>query len=399
MVVIMRSREFKWNALLRAFSAKERLLIVALLFCALVSSAGMVSAQEPLTDIFSTKSFQGSWEVVNKFNWVGYALNFFITAVSVVGLVMLVGQKVNTFVYLSGRATFDIVYEMKQEDEGGRFFGFEKMGQNIFGGKRGVGGLDTLMGLLYSLMPNMKKYSDFNPDRNYYNLDENDNAGTYMLKTLFSTVMLTFFLAISFSGTLAKGYGVIVGGLAAAADRAVDVNLAAQVNKWFSTGESYTFTLGASNTESAKFAEKVARDVYGKVLSRMDIIDTDSRLKVGLAVEKWAYDQVLSNSTGTTALTRLGNLVVSGTTPTVLNSDEDVKSLRFEVVVNTNPAQMGGAVITPKKLSAFLTDGGVQYTANPGSVAESLYVHVIVRKGKVSDADFFVRPNTTVTNP
>ena len=54
--------------------------IFAFMILAHISLFGaIVYANGELTDLFSTKAFQGSWEVINKFNWLGWLMNFLIS--------------------------------------------------------------------------------------------------------------------------------------------------------------------------------------------------------------------------------------------------------------------------------------------------------------------------------
>lgn len=378
-------------------SAVEKITIIGLLVLLWLSLPQVVYANDNLTDIFATKAFQGSWEVINKFNWVGYILNFVISAVSILGLCSIMYQRMVSLLYLSSRNFFDTVYEVKQEAKGTQFFGFKGLADNVYRGNVGVG-FDSIVGIFYSLIPNIKAYSDFNPDRLQHGLKEDDNVVTYMLKTLLPTVLLIFFFAIGFNGTLAKSYGVIVNGFSAAADRVVDVNLEGVVNRVFNAGEKYTFTLGANNTPEGKLAEDIARDIYGKVLSRLNIVDTQTRLIVGEKVESWVWQNILGGS-WTDARGRLASLAeapLSGVTPILVETDSDVKALTYDITVNTdnnlinsggNLPSRGRAASASSLMYDFLGDNVTVVEGN--TVAEKLTVHIVIRKNKVSEANFF----------
>jgi hypothetical protein len=383
----------------------RQLVVAALVMLTLIQLSSVTyAAAGGLTDIFSTKSFQGSWEVINKFNWLGFAMNFIISAFCLIGLCLVFYQRMISMLYLSSRGVFDNVYDMKNAAKGGAFFGLPGMGRELYQGNRGVG-LDSIIGLVYAFLPNIKAYSDYNPEKMSHNLQEDDNVATYMLKTLLPTVLLVFFFSIGFSGTLAKAYGQISNAMSAAADKAVTVNLEAYVNKVLNTGESYTFSIGDNQTAEGKLGEKIARDIYGKVLSRSGIIDTESRLIIGKEVEGWVWSELLNKSYGESAYTKLEELAGKNigikTDPdgklVVIESAADVDALRYDIVVNTSESLGDAASDTTMKLTDFITGattGGVKTGLSSGQVsgAPELYMHLTITKDKVTDANFFVRP-------
>lgn len=360
------------------------------------SIPGWAHADERLTDIFYTKSFQGSWEVINKFNWMGFLLQALISSVCVIGLSSVLYQRLVSMLYLSGRATWDAVYEYKEADSGGKFFGLGKTFSGVFNGNRGVG-LDAAIGFIYSILPNVKYHSDFNPNRNVSNVNEDDSIGTYMLKTAMPTIMIVFFFSMGFDGSLAQGYGMVVNGFSAISDKAVSTNLEGFIRKKLNTGESYDFTLGSSNLPTAKFSEKIAKDLYSKVLSRMDILDTQTRLTLGNWIETKIFNDVMGGQlTDKEQRNYLSSMITVGYKgDKSLDTNSDFDALRYELVVNTNPT---GAMHVKYnyKLSDLLRDSKINVTTT-GTLADSLYAHLIITKAKVSEADFFVKPATTTS--
>lgn len=373
-------------------SRLQRYTVIVALVIGFVLSTNSVVHGETLTDLFRTKSFQGSWEVINKFNWVGWLMNTIISVFCFLGLCMVFFQRLISILYLSSRTLFDNVYDMKNSARGNKFFGFGAMGKDIYNANRGVG-FDAIIGFGYSLLPNVKEYSDYNPEKRAYNLEEDDAILTYMMKTALPTILLVFFFAIGYSGTLAKAYGVVVDGMTAAADKAVDINLEARVNRILSTGESYKFTIGTNNTETGKFAEKVAKDIYSKVLSRMDIRDTESRMIVGKNVETWVWDHILGKTydAKATKLQELARKSVADGMKNQINVQtmEDVTSLSYDVIVNNSSSLGGQASLSPNIQTEFLK--GMQVTA-ASEESKSLTLHLIIRKDRPADVNFFVVP-------
>jgi hypothetical protein len=374
------------------------LMVVGVISLVLLgSSHGLIHAEgESITDLFRTKSFQGSWEVINKFNWVGWLMNSIISIFCLIGLCMVFYQRLITLLYLSSRALFDNVWDMKNSAKGNKFFGFGAMGRDLYNGNRGVG-FDVIIGFFYGLLPNVRAYSDYNPDKMAYNLQDDDSVLTYMMKTAIPTVLLVFFFAIGYSGTLAKAYGVVVDALAAAADKAVDINFESYVNSVLSTGDSYKFTIGTNNTETGKLAERISRDIYGKVLSRMNILDTDSRLVVGKNVENWVWTNVVggSYSSSNGKLQELARKSAADSTKNqiTVSNDADVSALSYDLIVNNSTSIGQSSSVSANIKNDFLKGLNLAKTSD-GSTSDNLTIHLIVRKDKISDANFFVVPKS-----
>ena len=89
----------------------------------------------------------------------------------------------------------------------------------------------VIIGFVLSLLPDIKAYSDYNPDKPAYNLEESDTITTYLLKISLPTIMTILFFSLGFSGTLWQAYGNVVDAMAVAAEKVVQVDLAGYVNK------------------------------------------------------------------------------------------------------------------------------------------------------------------------
>lgn len=252
--------------------------------------------------------------------------------------------------------------------------------------------MDAIVQFGLSLLPNVKAYSEYNPDRLQNNLSEEDSASSYMMKTAFSTIMLLFFFSMGFNGSMMRGYGTVVDAFGAVADKAVDVDLAGIIKKKLNTGESYDFTIGDSNFPSAKFGDRIAQDIYGKVLARTDLIDTTSRLAIGLKVEQRVYKEVLGGAnTEKAQRTALQKVIIASDISSKnksLETDADVEALRYDIIVNTNKDKASGEIVVA--MSEFLPSG-----TQTNTLGSNLYVHIIIRKDKVSESDFFIRPTTS----
>lgn len=370
----------------------DHLLPFFLIIIAAFSWVGVVGAEGNLTDIFYTKSFQGSWEVVNQYNWLGKIIQWIFTTFCLFGLFIVAYQRFVSLLYLAGRNTFDTIYDYKDAEAGNGWFGIKTMFTETFKGNRGTG-MDAVIGLGYSLLPNVKYYSDFNPDKlANNNLKEEDSAVTYMLKTALPTIAMVFFFSMGFNGTLMRTYGMVANGFGAFAEKVADSNLEGYIKKKLNTGDSYRFTLAEKNTPGGKFGESIAQNLYGKVLSRMDIIDTDGRMNTGLNVETQVYQKILNSSiegqTMNNKLAELANkgLLDSSNKATVTNN-ADIEALKYEIIINNNSTAAGAVTIPFKDL---VPDN---YKAASDSVGGKLHAHIIIRKDRVSETDFLVVPN------
>ena len=221
------------------------LLLIAMCAYLVLNTIHLVLADN-LLDLFDSYAFRGSLKTIDKFNWVGKLMSYIISVFSMIGLFLVCYQRLISLLYLAGRNTFDTVHEIKSSLSGGSgrdAFGIRSMFTNAMqgGGQYGTG-LDAIVGFLLSLLPDVKKYSDYNPERMAFNVQEDDSCTTYMLKTAIPTIMMIFFFAMGYNGTLWQGYGVIVDAMGTAADQLVSTDLNSIVSTAMNTGKAYKFS-------------------------------------------------------------------------------------------------------------------------------------------------------------
>lgn len=186
----------------------------------LIGSVGPVimsaadTGNEALTGIFNTVAFSGSWEVFTKFNWLGALLQFVITAFCLIGLVLVMIQRLVTMLYLSSKPTFDRIHEIKNAGRGGKALGLPGLVKDTIGTANHGTGLDAILSFLLSLLPDVKAYSDYAEDHRQYNLKDDDTITVYMLKVALPTIMIVFFFSIGFNGTLGRAYGQVASAMA-----------------------------------------------------------------------------------------------------------------------------------------------------------------------------------------
>ena len=269
------------------------LLLIAM--CAyLVLNTIHLALADNLLDLFDSYAFRGSLKTIDKFNWVGKLMSYIISVFSMIGLFLVCYQRLISLLYLAGRNTFDTVHEIKSSLSGGSgrdAFGIRSMFTNAMqgGGQYGTG-LDAIVGFLLSLLPDVKKYSDYNPERMAFNVQEDDSCTTYMLKTAIPTIMMIFFFAMGYNGTLWQGYGVIVDAMGTAADQLVSTDLNSIVSTAMNTGKAYKFSWDASGSDYGDFMQDLVSRMVGTTQailssqSEVMLIAFSSQVKVTIKV-------------------------------------------------------------------------------------------------------------------
>lgn len=341
----------------------------------------IVLHEHDLTDLFYTQAFSGAWEVFSKFNWLGWLMQFIISAFCLLGLFLTAYQLLVTMLYLSSRTTFDRIHELKSVGKGGKILGLGNLlKDNIITANNGTG-LDGIVSFLLSLLPDVKAYSDYGEERRCYNLQDDDTITTYMLKKALPTLMIIFFFSIGFNGTLFRAYGMVVDAMAVGADEVVSKDLESLVVKYMNSGSGYKFNYDADNTEFGKFKQRVATSMYSKILSKCDDLSTDSKYTIGANVDTVLNKYLTAPEEGSN---KLGNLVITDFNGT----DRDVSNLQYEVFINAtkaysnNTAELWGSD-GGKSLADFGLEAGTDDTAE-------LYVHVyITKKANSTTTDYF----------
>ena len=289
----------------------------------------MAFAKDNLTEIFTTKAFQGSWEVINKFQVIGWLLNMIISVCCFIGLVLTVVSVVTSFLYLSNKNLWNQVHAVKTSTSGSKFFGMPELLQRTIAAESGSG-LDAFVTFFLGLLPDIYTICDYGGG-NTGKLDENsDNAFNYFLKTGIEKLVMIFFLAIGFSGTLWQLYGTVVDGMIVIADNIVAVELDKQVQRIINMGGSYNFTIDSAGTAESEMQQRVAQLAYQEVLGKTDL-DLDDIAKNSLGGD--LTSAVMENVTAD-AISKY--LYPNGGTA----SDSDIKSVQMKVSLTDRSVDM-----------------------------------------------------------
>lgn len=328
-------------------------------------------AVEQLTDLFDSTAFSGSMNVIKKFNWLGKLLNFIISAFSLLGLFLICYQRLITLLYLAGRNTFDNVYEIKEAGKGQAFFGMKPIIGNTWNAQYGTG-LDAFVGFLLSLLPNVKAYSDYNPSNMPYNLNEDDSCTTYMLKVAIPTIMLVFFFAIGFNGTLWNAYGNVVDAMAYAADQVVGVNLTVIVDKVMNSGSNQKFYYEDDGTEWGSFRQGIAEDLNKAVLKKCDDLSTDNKIAIATAISN-----VIDSELGD--MQKFYSEMGAGD-----SEDSDAKKYSATVCINNNQSMEG---FKGKQINIDSSSLGLEPSSKVGQ-----YAHILISRNKKTDETDYWAP-------
>lgn len=379
-----------------------KLFAILLLSSIIVRNMLYVVYADNLLDLFNSYAFRGSLKTLDKFNWVGKLMNYIISVFSMIGLFLICFQRLISLLYLSGRNTFDTVWEIKGGLSGGTgrdAFGIRSMFTNAMqgGGQYGTG-LDAIIGFLLSFLPNIKKYSDYNPERMAYNLQEEDSCTTYMLKTAVPTIMLIFFFSMGFNGTLWQGYGVIVGAMGTAAEQLVDTDLSAVVSTVMNTGKAYKFSWDASGSDYGDFMQSMVKSVYKQALKNGKDYTSSAQQSVGKYVDDIfltgkGYKSSMELNLGSTGKTIAigkgdGSVFTDGDTlaeaigqVTGFKGEDDAKNLDYSVISNSTKE--------PYKISNAAEIVISAYDLGLNSSANGNYIHVIISRKKNSDETMY----------
>lgn len=357
-----------------------------------------------ITDVMRSSGFAGNMEMLSKFDFLGMFLSFILTACGVIGLVIIFGTVAINYVYLFGRPLFDTIAEYQEADKGSGFLGLFGTVKDVFKGNRGTGG-NAVFGLAASLMPNVRAWSGYNPERMGAGLDQEDTPWSYTLKAAPQVIIGSIIFILCFQGTPAKAAATIGEAVATLADHAVETDLAAMADKWASEGKGYTFTIGRAGTPEAKLADRIAKKLYMVTLKETGATDSRDKQIIGNNAENIVYKNLFGGKTDNLEMLKAINSMLkdgSGLTADqkfVEIQAKDVSSVKLEVEVNTNSNRMPGEInrtygnASTLPISELLKGSSIANTET-----RKLYIHIFLIKGKTTSTEFFVTAKTGSAN-
>lgn len=344
------SSQIKWLSL--ATKILNMTLIIGLSL-AITSVTVFAAGGENLTDLFTIEATRGSLKWLSKFNVLGLALNFIISAFCILVIFFIVFQKLITISYFVLREFWDEVDDVKKSAAGSGAFGLKGYWEGTIHSQKSSG-LDALFNLLYIFLPNVKQMSEMG-DRKSSKLTEDDTLVTWFMKTLAPTVFGILLLTMGFKGTLMQCYGMVVDGLGVVADEVATVQADAFIKDLMAQGEEYKFGFDISGTDLGEIQQNVASKMYKEVVYNNDFVTNEQRTvevksRIGASIESW----VSANIT-------LGNIQSY-----LQKSAGDSFTLKLEdlygvkVAVSTSNSQINEGAVLSQPVGTFV-DGTSKY--------------------------------------
>lgn len=254
------------------------------LFLLAFSTINMFSYADSLTgvsDIFNMEAFVGNTKWFEKLNWVGAIVQAFISIGGWVAAIVVAAQLMITLIYFGSPNLWDNVYEVKQSKRGLITYtaGLFPTGKDKFFGNISNGS-DIIIDYLILCAPNVKRYSE-NADGEY------ESIGTWFMSTFFKKCILLLAISMMINGSFMKLYTLVVDGLGVAAERFVETDSEAIVNRLLNTGANYEFTLGATGKGFDSVQGDIATKIYKEIIKTSNNVDTDSKYSIGSSIENF----------------------------------------------------------------------------------------------------------------
>lgn len=359
--------------------------LVCLLVCNVFSKLSLFAYADNFTDIFYTQSFRGSFEWLNKLDWIGQIMQAVISIFSVLGVSLVAIRIMTSILYLSSKGLWDEVSDLKESGGESDYFDFGliNMAKSWAKGKAGTG-LDAIIGAVLILLPNIKSYSDFGPKAGG-KFEEDISVSQYMLKIALPTVMIVFFCAMGFNGTMWKALAVTVDALGTMADKAVSVNYAGFIDDLVASGSGYKFTYDVGGTYQGKLEQSLAKDLYGRAISRASGANASQLSTIGQNV-KSKVDAIFSSSGSSYFVTGNDN-ITSDVSSGLSTNDLMWDYLGYDIIINSSSKDSSSSgnsdICFP--MSDLLS--GTDYTWSGADTTE--YIHVFIKQTKSFAGGYF----------
>lgn len=349
------------------------LVLAALIAMGALATGTMHASADNFTDIFYTNSFRGAFQWFKYLDWVGTLVQIVISAFSLFGVALMTIRIMTSLLFLSAKGMWEEVHDLKSQggSEEKDLFGLLGMGKSWVQGKAGTG-LDAIVGAVLLLLPDVKRYSDFG-EKAGGDFSEDMTVTQYILKIAVPTVMTVFFFAMGFNGTLFHALAVTVDFMGDFADRAISVNYTGLVDDLINKNTGYVFTFDLDGTQKGEFQQGLAKDIFGRVVSKVKGIDAPTMEVAGNNIKAWVEGMDFATSPQLTVKIKTG--LQDETT-----ADAYMEYLGYNVVINSSESVNGEI---DKKALAEILGAGTTAEGEGGVVdvsANPLYVHVFIKQ-------------------
>lgn len=335
-------------------------VVFALLLFSVFSMHSYADSINGVSDIFNMEAFVGNTKWFEKWNFVGQIIQGGISIGGFVAAVVVAAQMLITVIYFSSPNLWDNVNEIKQSKKGLISYTasiFPSSKDKLMGNLSN--GSDIIIDYLILCAPNIKRYSE-NAD------DEYESMGTWFMSTFFKKVILLLTISMMLNGSFMKLYMVVVDGLGVVAERFVETDSEAIVNRLLNTGANYEFTLGATGKGVDSVQGDLCTKIYKEIIKASENVDTDSKYTIGTAIEKYVNNKFIEK-------TMRSKLI--GVSSDYSMTDEDWERVNVKVVMNGSPSSTNGFDINASEL-------GLEDSAT-GS--QKRYLHVYLQAGRAVD--------------
>lgn len=340
------------------------LVLAALIAMGALATGTMHASADNFTDIFYTNSFRGAFQWFKYLDWVGTLVQIVISAFSLFGVALMTIRIMTSLLFLSAKGMWEEVHDLKSQggSEEKDLFGLLGMGKSWVQGKAGTG-LDAIVGAVLLLLPDVKRYSDFG-EKAGGDFSEDMTVTQYILKIAVPTVMTVFFFAMGFNGTLFHALAVTVDFMGEFADRAISVNYTGLVDDMINRNTGYRFTYDLDGTNMGKFKQGLAKDIFGRVVSKVKGIDDVTMEKAGKYIEASIVNGITAEE-----LAGLPNVTEKVSQGLQANPEAYIQYIGYNVAINTSSTSLTGELIDPIDLLTIL--GGVSSTGSTGATGSA----------------------------
>lgn len=340
------------------------LVLAALVAMGALATGTMHASADNFTDIFYTNSFRGAFQWFKYLDWVGTLVQIVISAFSLFGVALMTIRIMTSLLFLSAKGMWEEVHDLKSQggSEEKDLFGLLGMGKSWVQGKAGTG-LDAIVGAVLLLLPDVKRYSDFG-EKAGGDFSEDMTVTQYILKIAVPTVMTVFFFAMGFNGTLFHALAVTVDFMGEFADRAISVNYTGLVDDMINRNTGYRFTYDLDGTNMGKFKQGLAKDIFGRVVSKVKGIDDVTMEKAGKYIEASIVNGITAEE-----LAGLPNVTEKVSQGLQANPEAYIQYIGYNVAINTSSTSLTGELIDPIDLLTIL--GGVSSTGSTGATGSA----------------------------